>query len=74
MFKSNSFTLIQYVFLFKNNSILPMEDRPLLLSVPLAVTCEWNDKEERTDTYILLSHEELMTVASPGKSKQDDSA
>lgn len=28
----------------------------------------------RADTYTLLSHEELMTVASPGKSKQDDKA
>lgn len=26
------------------------------------------------DTYMLLSHEELTTVASPGKSKHDDKA
>lgn len=51
-----------------------MGDCPLLLGVPEAVTCEWNDKEPHTDTYTLLSHEELMTVASPGKSKQDDNA
>lgn len=31
-------------------------------------------KEACTGTYMLLSHEELMTVASPGKSKQDDKA
>lgn len=47
---------------------------PLLLGIPEAVTCEWNDKAACTDTYTLLSHEELMTVASPGKSKQDDNA
>ena len=31
-------------------------------------------REGPADTYTLLSQEELMTVASPGKSKQDDKA
>ena len=34
----------------------------------------WGVREGPADTYTLLSQEELMTVASPGKSKQDDKA